>query len=173
MKLIFDYKFRFYTIKNEWNLPSLSLALFFFNHIEFWTMCFIRANLDTISEILFYTFGFQNGSWRCRVPRRYCLARLELQWHHIYQQWHTRISGLENDLSTREQNPQICRYPETAAVAKSLQLDFAWEPHWELSQLQVYKFVFFNIYLAHVIEQPNLRIPNPQYLQLNFCFDFF
>ena len=29
------------------------------------------------------------------------------------------------------------------------------------------------IYLAHVIEQPNLRIPNPQYLQLNFCFDFF
>ena len=28
-------------------------------------------------------------------------------------------------------------------------------------------------YLAHVIEQPNLRIPNPQYLQLNFCFDFF
>ena len=30
-----------------------------------------------------------------------------------------------------------------------------------------------DIYLAHVIEQPNLRIPNPQYLQLNFCFDFF
>ena len=30
-----------------------------------------------------------------------------------------------------------------------------------------------NSYLAHVIEQPNLRIPNPQYLQLNFCFDFF
>ena len=29
------------------------------------------------------------------------------------------------------------------------------------------------MYLAHVIEQPNLRIPNPQYLQLNFCFDFF
>ena len=29
------------------------------------------------------------------------------------------------------------------------------------------------LYLAHVIEQPNLRIPNPQYLQLNFCFDFF
>ena len=28
-------------------------------------------------------------------------------------------------------------------------------------------------YLAHVIEQPNLRIPNPQYLKLNFCFDFF
>ena len=23
-------------------------------------------------------------------------------------------------------------------------------------------------YLAHVIEQPNLGIPNPQYLQLNF-----
>ena len=39
MKLIFDYKFRFYSlhIKNDWNLPSLSLALFFFNHIEFWT----------------------------------------------------------------------------------------------------------------------------------------
>ena len=28
-------------------------------------------------------------------------------------------------------------------------------------------------YLAHVIEKPNLRIPNPQYLQLSFCFDFF
>ena len=26
-------------------------------------------------------------------------------------------------------------------------------------------------YLAHVIEQQNLRIPNPQYLQLNFCFN--
>ena len=26
-------------IKNEWNLPSLSLILFFFNHIEFRTMC--------------------------------------------------------------------------------------------------------------------------------------
>ena len=30
-----------------------------------------------------------------------------------------------------------------------------------------------NQYLAHVIEQPNLRIPNPQYLQQNSCFDFF
>ena len=28
-------------------------------------------------------------------------------------------------------------------------------------------------YLAHVIKQPNFRIPNPQYLQRNFCFDFF
>ena len=28
-------------------------------------------------------------------------------------------------------------------------------------------------YLAHVIKQPNFRIPNPQYLQWNFCFDFF
>ena len=33
--------------------------------------------------------------------------------------------------------------------------------------------IFLYLYLAHVIEQPNLRIPNPQYLQLNFCFDFF
>ena len=81
---------------------------------------------------------FQDGTWRCRVPRRYCLAGFELQWHHIYQRWHPRISGLENDLSTREQNPQICRYPETAAVAKSLQLDSAWESNWELSQLQVH-----------------------------------
>ena len=32
---------------------------------------------------------------------------------------------------------------------------------------------FQNNYLAHVIEQPNFRIPNPQYLQRNFCFDFF
>ena len=29
-------------------------------------------------------------------------------------------------------------------------------------------FVFPDIYLAHVIEKPNLRIPNPQYLQLFF-----
>ena len=29
------------------------------------------------------------------------------------------------------------------------------------------------VYLAHVIEQPNFRIPNPQYLPRNFCFDFF
>ena len=29
------------------------------------------------------------------------------------------------------------------------------------------------VYLVHVIEQPNFRIPNPQYLQPNFCFDFF
>ena len=28
-------------------------------------------------------------------------------------------------------------------------------------------------YLAHIIEQPNFRIPNPQYLQRNFRFDFF
>ena len=33
-------------------------------------------------------------------------------------------------------------------------------------------FHFKGFYLAHVIEQPNLRIPNPQYLQLDFCFDF-
>ena len=31
----------------------------------------------------------------------------------------------------------------------------------------------YGYYLAHVIEQPNLRILNPQYLQPNFCFDFF
>ena len=38
------------------------------------------------------------------------------------------------------------------------------------------KFLFLwkhVVYLAHVIEQLNFRIPNPQYLQLNFCFDFF
>ena len=36
-------------IKNEWNLPSLSLALFFFNHIGFRTMC-----IHFISSSLFY-----------------------------------------------------------------------------------------------------------------------
>ena len=30
-----------------------------------------------------------------------------------------------------------------------------------------------SLYLAHVIKQPNFQIPNPQYLQQNFCFDFF
>ena len=35
-------------------------------------------------------------------------------------------------------------------------------------------WIFFNIYyLAHVIEQPIFRIPNLDYLQRNFCFDFF
>ena len=29
------------------------------------------------------------------------------------------------------------------------------------------------IYLAHVIEKPNLRIPNPQYLQQNFVYLIF
>ena len=28
-------------------------------------------------------------------------------------------------------------------------------------------------YLAHVIEQPNFRIPNPQYLQRNFLLSYF
>ena len=30
-----------------------------------------------------------------------------------------------------------------------------------------------NIYFAHVIEQPIIRIPNLEYLQQNFCSDFF
>ena len=34
------------------------------------------------------------------------------------------------------------------------------------------KGLILDFYLAHVIKQPNLQIPNPQYLQLNFCFDF-
>ena len=29
------------------------------------------------------------------------------------------------------------------------------------------------LHLARVIEQPNFRIPNPQYSQRNFCLDFF
>ena len=37
--------------------------------------------------------------------------------------------------------------------------------------LSLVSFVAF--YLALVIKQPNFRIPNPQYLQRNFCFDFF
>ena len=32
---------------------------------------------------------------------------------------------------------------------------------------------FQHVYLVHVIKQPIFRIPNPQFLQLNFCFDFF
>ena len=41
-----------------------------------------------------------------------------------------------------------------------------------LSCFAVY-FYFLDIHLALVIEQPNFRIPNPQHLQRNFCFDFF
>ena len=33
--------------------------------------------------------------------------------------------------------------------------------------------LFCNKYLAHVNEQPIFRIPNLEYLQRNFCFDFF
>ena len=29
-----------------------------------------------------------------------------------------------------------------------------------------------DLYLAHVIEQPIFQIPNLEYLQRNFCFDF-
>ena len=44
----------------------------------------------------------------------------------------------------------------------------------KIRENRIWEFVMQQlIYLAHVIEQPNLRIPNPQYLQLNFCFDFF
>ena len=42
-----------------------------------------------------------------------------------------------------------------------------------ISKMIYGQYNMFYLYLAHVIEQPNLRIPNPQYLQLNFCFDFF
>ena len=39
MKLIFHYEFIFYTSsKYVWNLPTLSLAWFFFFHVEFRTM---------------------------------------------------------------------------------------------------------------------------------------
>ena len=33
------------------------------------------------------------------------------------------------------------------------------------SQVTLLSSLFFIFYLAHVIEQPNLQIPNPQYLQ--------
>ena len=33
--------------------------------------------------------------------------------------------------------------------------------------------IIFILYLAHVIEQPNFRIPNPQYLQQNFVYLIF
>ena len=35
-----------------------------------------------------------------------------------------------------------------------------------------HKILFVYFYLAHVIEQPIFRIPNLEYLQRNFCFDF-
>ena len=40
-------------------------------------------------------------------------------------------------------------------------------------EAHLWYFMVDNFYLADVIEQPNFRIPNPQYLQRNFCFDFF
>ena len=47
--------------------------------------------------------------------------------------------------------------------------------HCQMAKLQLVSIGvnFHNKYLAHVIEQPNFRIPNPQYLQRNFRFDFF
>ena len=49
---------------------------------------------------------------------------------------------------------------------KSLLVPFCF-PYW----INVARQKFF--YLVHGIEQPNFGITNPQYLQLNFCFDFF
>ena len=43
-----------------------------------------------------------------------------------------------------------------------------------IEAIESFQYYFFQYYyLAHVIEQPNFRILNPQYLQRNFCFDFF
>jgi len=41
---------------------------------------------------------------------------------------------------------------------------------YEVSSLRVQSQLDFT---TKIIEQPNLRIPNPQYLQLFFCFDIF
>ena len=41
-------------------------------------------------------------------------------------------------------------------------------------QIHIHSLLFTTIkYLVHIIKQPNFRNPNPQYLQRNFCFDFF
>ena len=44
-------------IKNEWNLPSLSLALLFFNHIEFRTMCCNQCTMKVARCIYFTDIG--------------------------------------------------------------------------------------------------------------------
>ena len=50
-KINFDYKLiQILNIKYEWNLPSLSLALFFFNHIEFRKMCYVMYIITLVHE---------------------------------------------------------------------------------------------------------------------------
>ena len=69
-------------IKNEWNLCSLSLALFFFNHNEFWTGWWImnsyipreKANSDSWScwrRLQLLTLGFIFCYVCCNLRREY------------------------------------------------------------------------------------------------------
>ena len=69
MKLIFDFKFKVLHIKNEWSLPSLSLVLFFFNHIEFWSICLLCSLQfgQTVCDLRIE--DFQCPEWYPRVVR--------------------------------------------------------------------------------------------------------
>ena len=51
MELIFGDEFIFYTSSTYvWNLPTLSMAWFFFFHIEFWTMCHVSGQFESQSH---------------------------------------------------------------------------------------------------------------------------
>ena len=56
MKKLFDYKFRFYTSKNEWNLPTLSLPLFF---LIFLQSCWVLNNTMWKRWLILNDFYFQ------------------------------------------------------------------------------------------------------------------
>ena len=52
-----------------WNLPSLSLALFFFNHIEFWTLCLLRCQ-NSLRQTTNETMHFQ--AWKKKYQSILC-----------------------------------------------------------------------------------------------------
>ena len=80
------------------------------------------------------------------------------------------------DLST-DQLEASCKVNWKSEFRTNISILVKTAVHDMLHQSRISKFNEFlhkeNKYLAHVIEQPNFRIPNPQYLQRNFCFDFF
>ena len=86
------------------------------------------------------------------------------------------ISLGEGQINVLKYSPKVWQY-QLWSFKFGDKVQIFWEGHkfWDL--LETFILAMFvisqKLYLAHVIKQPNLWIPNPQYLQLNFCFDFF
>ena len=81
MKLIFGDEFIFYIhFKYLWNLPTLSLAWFFFFHIEFWTMwrrscsCQRHCHSSRTGGNYSHLYVLPWNPWFCRPSRLYHLC---------------------------------------------------------------------------------------------------